>query len=168
VRQLQLRIQRMHGGRTRLTVPCPLDGDLPKDRLGMAGIQAPVGMQRPFAGALGGPHLDCWADIAGPPLGHVGFPQQALNLAAAAVLLPLYVMQGQLAALLTHQPRLQGLKLPVGTGQVPDSGQPWDGWQWDSGGSMHDRLLLARVHPMNDASSQLAIEAPVSIALFHP
>jgi len=59
------------------------------------------------------------------------------------------------------------LKLPVRTGQVPDSGQPWDGWQWDNGGSPHDSLPLARDYQMNDASSQLAIEEPVSVALFH-
>jgi hypothetical protein len=60
------------------------------------------------------------------------------------------------------------LKFAVGTGQVPDSGQPWDGRQWDSGVSTHDSLPLAREHPMHDALSQLAIEEPVLVALFHP
>jgi hypothetical protein len=124
-------------------------------------------MPRPFAGAIGGSHLDCRADIAAPPLGHVGLQQQALTLTAAPVLLPFHVMQGQLTALFTPQPRLQGLKLPVGPGQVPDSDQPWDRWPWDRGGSTHDSLPLAREHPMHDASSQLAIEEPVAVALFH-
>jgi hypothetical protein len=125
-------------------------------------------MQRPFAWTVGGPHLDRRADIAGPPLGHMGFQQQPLDLAPAMFLLPFYSMQGQSAALLTHEPRLQGLKLPLGSDQIPDSGQPRDGGYGDSGGSMHDRLLLARDPSMNDASSKLAIEEPTLVALFHP
>jgi len=168
VGQLQLVIERMHRGRARTAVSHALDGDLSKDCLRMAGIQAPMGMPRLFAEAVGGPHLDRRADITGPPLGHVSLQQQPLDLAPATFLLPFHVMQGQLAALLTHEPGLQGLKRLPGSDQIPDSGQPRDSWHWNRSGSTHDRLLLARDHPMNDASSKLAIEEPTSVALFNP
>jgi hypothetical protein len=158
----------MHRGRARTAVSRPLDGDLSKDRLRMAGIQALVGMPRPLTRAVSGPYLDRWADIAGPPLGDMGLQQQPLDLAPTAFLLPLDGMQGQLTALLTHEPGLQGLKRLPGLDQMPHSGQPRDGWQWDSEGRTHDRLLLARDPPMNDALSKLAIEEPAAVALFHP
>jgi hypothetical protein len=60
------------------------------------------------------------------------------------------------------------MNLLAGLGQIPDRGQPRDGWHRDSGSSTPDWLLLARDHQMNDASAKLAIEKPTSVALFDP
>jgi len=52
--------------------------------------------------------------------------------------------------------------------QIPDSGHPRDGWQWDSDGSMHDRFIWARDSPLNGVLSRLAMGEPESVALFNP